>query len=66
MDTDEIWLAPMTGDQATAQGCAKAVRFRVCYDELKPLDEDDVEALGEWKAAVDTAVTSGKLPPIDD
>jgi hypothetical protein len=42
---------------------ANAVRFRVCHAEL---DEDDIEALGEWKASVDTAVTSGKLPPIDD
>jgi hypothetical protein len=33
--------------------------------ELKH-DEDDIEALGEWKAAVDTAVTSGKMPPVDD
>jgi hypothetical protein len=66
MDTDEIWLATMTADQAAALGRAKAVRFRVCHDELKPFDEDDIEALGEWKASVDTAVTSGKLPPIDD
>lgn len=66
MDTDEIWLATMTADQASALGHATAVRFRVCHDELKPFDEDDIEALGEWKAAVDAAAASGKLPPLTD
>jgi hypothetical protein len=66
MDTDEIWLATLTADQAAALAHAKAVRLRVCHDELKPFDEDDIEALGEWKAAVDTAIASGKLPSLTD
>jgi hypothetical protein len=66
MDTDEIWLAPMTADQAAALGRAKSVRFRVCHDELKPFDEDDLESLAQWKTAVDSAVASGTLPSVDE
>lgn len=66
VDTDEIWTAKMTAETAAMLGAAKAVRMRVCHDELPPFDEEDIESLAEWKAAVDSAVTSGKLPPIDD
>jgi hypothetical protein len=66
MDTDEIWIAKMTTEMAATLGAAKAVRLRVCHDELPPFEDEDIESLAEWKAAVDTAVASGKLPSLTD
>lgn len=66
MDTQETWRAPMTVDQAASLAHAKSVRFRACHDEPRPFDEDDLASLTQWKAAVDSAVSSGKLPPVDD
>lgn len=66
MDTDEIWRATMTADQAAALSGAKAVRFRACHDEPRPFDEDDLQSLSQWKAAVDSAIKTGTLPPVEE